>query len=96
MRSSQTPEFGGGGFCRTLRREGVAYTSCVYLSCPIGQIRKIQYLGAPMRKIFVGIIAAAFVGLSFNVFAADPDCKKLNDKKDHKWTDAEKKFCKKS
>ena len=49
-----------------------------------------------MRKIFVGIIAAAFVGLSFNVFAADPDCKKLNDKKDHNWTDAEKKFCKKS
>jgi len=49
-----------------------------------------------MRKILVGMIAAAFVGLSFNVFATDPDCKKLDGDKNHKWTDAEKKFCKKS
>ena len=41
---------------------------------------KLKYLGAPMRKVFVGVIAAAFAALSFSAFAAAPTTKAECDK----------------
>ena len=41
---------------------------------------KLKYLGAPMRKVFVGVIAAAFAALSVAAFASAPTTKAECDK----------------
>ena len=48
-----------------------------------------------MRKLLSLVLVAAFASVSVTAFAKT-DCAKLASAKDHKWTDAEKKFCKKS
>ena len=54
------------------------------LSMSSRTVCKLKYLGTSMRKVFVGVIAAAFAALSVAAFAAVPttkaECDKLTTK----------------